>query len=337
MQANVLTASRRHRTAPGRVARLLAGTAMAVALAGCHNPSQAAGPATTTPTSPAARPGADPAGLLARLVVAEEGSDDDDNRAEWGDGWTNHPGHCNTRELVLLNQSAGKAHKGRGCAPICPTHDRHGQELPPCWISPYDGRPTHNPGELQIDHRVAIAEVARSPVVGTGPAGEAAVSAAQAWTPDQKHALYEDQQNLVAVTGVVNQAKGDLDPGEWKPGDQAAWCSFATEYATTKIRYALSVDTTERTGLQQMFATCPTAASSPGAPPEPTRPAESPIPAVLGPAARGRAGAPRSAYHRARRRPARRCGLLAAPTVHPATVGAACGAIPTTSTERPTP
>ena len=183
------------------------------------------------------------------LVVAEEDAGAHYDRAEWGEGWASHGHGCDTRELVLLGSADG-AVRGEDCRPSCPA------AAAPCWTSPYDGRPSDDARELQIDHRVALGEVSRSRVVDAD--GKVGGGAGRVWTRAQKHAYYEDQANLVAATAAVNSAKGDLDAADWKPAIRSAWGDYATAYVQTKLGWHLTVNAAERDGLAQMLATCRT-------------------------------------------------------------------------------
>lgn len=206
--------------------------------------------ATDADPAPAGAGGSGPVNggqLLAQLVVAEEDDGARYKRAEWGEDWANHGGGCDTRELVLL-ASADGAVRGEGCRPSCPA------TATPCWTSPYDGGRTDDPGDLEIDHRVALSEVSRSRVVDAH--GKVGGGAGRVWTPEQKHSYYEDRANLVAATAAVNSGKGDLDAGDWKPGIESAWCDYATAYVQTKVKWHLTVNAGERDGLAQMLATC---------------------------------------------------------------------------------
>lgn len=224
--------------------RLAAGlVATVLALTACK-PVDLGAPASAPPAKP---PPANAAALLKQLVVAEEDTGAHYNRDEWGEDWAEHADGCSTRELVLLAQSR-TAERGRGCAPNCPTGGA-------CWVSPYDGRPTSDAGELEIDHRVALGEVSRSRVIAQG--GKPDLGAGRRWTVEQKRAFYEDRTNLVAVTSSVNQSKSDHDAGAWKPTTEKTWCDFATRYAQTKVKYRLTVDRAEHAGLTQMLGTCP--------------------------------------------------------------------------------
>jgi hypothetical protein len=207
--------------------------------------------ACATPAGGNAAPPADPSAtgiaLLDQLYVALE---DPNPRysaelrdTEWGDGWDARGHDCDTRDLVLIQQAVAEVQTGPRCRVVCVAET-------PCWVSPYDGRPTSDPTELQIDHLVPVAEAAASPVAGSGPA-------ADAWTPDWKHTFYEDLANLVAVTGSVNSQKSDGDPAEWRPPNRAYWCDYATAYVTVKAYHELSVDRAELDALRSMLGSCP--------------------------------------------------------------------------------
>lgn len=185
---------------------------------------------TTTPTVAAPAPG-----LLAVLPVTPEDTTAAYDRDEWGD-WAAHGRGCDTRELVLTDRATAPTVAGKACRPLCPATG------PACWLSPYDGKPLRDPARVHIDHRVPLAEAARS-----GAAG---------WTAEQRETFYNDPANLVAASASSNTSKGDDDPGRWRPADQTVWCGYATAYVTTKDTYSLSVDPAERDALAAMLATC---------------------------------------------------------------------------------
>jgi uncharacterized protein DUF1524 len=193
--------------------------------------------------------------LLNQLYIAPEDPNapysDEIRDAEWGEGWDSRGRGCDTRDVVLESQNRGEIRTRAGCQAECVSEA-------PCWTSPYDDVPTHDARDLEIDHIVPVGEAARSPVVGSGPAGEAAVPAAIAWSPAEKHKFYEDTKNLIAVTESVNQAKSDGDPAEWRPENRAYWCEYATVYTAAKVRHGLSADEAERDALRELFGECPT-------------------------------------------------------------------------------
>jgi hypothetical protein len=232
-----------NRLAAGLFAAILALTACKPIDLTTPSPS---GPAKPPPAAPAKPPPANAAALLKKLPVAEEDTGAHYDRDEWGGDWAERGDGCSTREVVLLAQAKG-AQRGPGCAPRCPTAQ-------PCWVSPYDGRPTADAGDLEIDHRVPLKEAAQSRVVAGGKPG---LGATRVWTAAQKESYYQDQANLVAVTSSVNQSKSDGDPAQWKPADKKSWCDYATRYVQTKLKYRLTADKAEHAALVQMLATCP--------------------------------------------------------------------------------
>ncbi len=156
-------------------------------------------------------------------------------RAAFGGDWDYDPATgCNTRELVLIDESVFEPEVDDRCRT---TLGR--------WRSLYDGVTTDDPADLQIDHFVPLADAWRS--------------GADAWTPDQRRAFANDRTSpdtLVAVTGSTNQSKGDSTPDEWLPPDEGAWCTYAEMWVEVKAAWRLSVTAPERARLVELLATC---------------------------------------------------------------------------------
>lgn len=137
---------------------------------------------------------------------------------------------------MLFDQGNG-VERGKGCSPVCPD-----TAATPCWVSPYDGLRTRDDHDLQIDHVVPVKEAQRS--------------GARAWTAAQRGTYYNDPANLVAASIHANEAKGDNDPGRWRPPLHADWCAYATTWIATKTRYHLTIDAREHDALADMLNTC---------------------------------------------------------------------------------
>lgn len=174
------------------------------------------------------------AGLLARLTVAAEqrAGYDRDLFEHWidadGDG-------CNTRYEVLLEEAVTVPAVGEGCALSGGT-----------WFSLYDGRSFNDPGNLDIDHVVALAE--------------AWDSGAFAWSAEARRAYANDLDApfaLIAVSAGSNRSKSDLDPADWLPPSAAARCPFLGAWIAVKVRWDLAVDPRERAALDSLVADCP--------------------------------------------------------------------------------
>lgn len=143
---------------------------------------------------------------------------------------------CSTRVEVLLTEADDPATLTGDCRVV------GGR-----WYSYYDGRSWTDPGRLDIDHMVPLAE--------------AWDSGARSWTPESREHFANDlgdRRSLVAVTGSVNRSKADQDPGSWMP--QRARCRYLREWVAVKHRWALSVDEAEMAALTTLAAGCPDAA-----------------------------------------------------------------------------
>src|SRR5690606_146491 len=83
------------------------------------------------------------------------------------------------------------------------------------WYSPYDGQTLTDPGDLDIDHVVPLANAWR-----TGAA---------AWDDERRADFANDLERpqLVAVSATSNRAKCDQDPSQWMPPQRDYWCQYA--------------------------------------------------------------------------------------------------------------
>jgi hypothetical protein len=172
--------------------------------------------------------------LLDTLVVRDEGSDSGYRRDEFGDGWRVDEHGCDTRELVLAQESKAPITRRADCSVV------EGR-----WLSLYDGDTTRDPADLQIDHMVPLAE--------------AWESGASAWPADRREDYANDMRRhgaLIAVTAQMNESKSDRDPAEWMPPDQGSWCRYANAWVVEKHDWHLTIDRAEQRKLHDVLATC---------------------------------------------------------------------------------
>jgi len=111
------------------------------------------------------------------------------------------------------------------------------------WFSYYDRVSWTDSGRIDIDHMVPLAE--------------AWDSGARNWTAAQRESYANDlgdYRSLVGVTDMVNQAKGDKDPAEWLPTYDK--CRYLREFVAVKIRWRLTVNSGEKTAMQNLAAGC---------------------------------------------------------------------------------
>ena len=113
------------------------------------------------------------------------------------------------------------------------------------WFAAFTGSYAKDPGSLDIDHFVPLANAHES---GGG-----------AWSSANKRDYYNDlsdPQHLIAVTASANRSKGSRGPDEWKPPDENYWCQYAHSWAEIKARWSLTVTGNEFAALQTMLGTC---------------------------------------------------------------------------------
>lgn len=107
------------------------------------------------------------------------------------------------------------------------------------WFSYYDRVSWTDPGRIDIDHMVPLAE--------------AWDSGARDWTTEVRRAYANDLDafySLVGVTDSVNQSKGDQDPSTWMPTYDK--CRYLRDWVSVKHRWRLTVDATEKSRLQSL-------------------------------------------------------------------------------------
>lgn len=139
---------------------------------------------------------------------------------------------CSTRNEVLISEADDPVSVGSSCA-------LSGGR----WYSYYDAVSQTSAGDLDIDHMVPLAE--------------AWDSGASSWTAAEREAYANDlgdERSLIAVTAGENRSKGDQDVAEWLPGSDQ--CRYLREFVAVKTRWALSVDSAEKSAMSSLAAGC---------------------------------------------------------------------------------
>ena len=201
-------------------------------------PTTTGPPTTTTPptTTVAAVTGDWIADLLADLQVSDTTPQADYDRDDWGSGWSDDDSDCiNTRHEVLILESLLQAEMGSsGCKVI------GGQ-----WFAAFTGTYVYDPGSLDIDHFVPLAN--------------AHASGGWAWSSADNRDYYNAltaPQHLIAVTASANRSKGSRGPDQWKPPDSSYWCQYAYSWADIKARWGLTATSSETNALRTMLEGC---------------------------------------------------------------------------------
>ncbi len=204
-------------------------TAAITAVAATAAWSLSAGPAFAYPPTP---PSASTAATqLASLTVKTEGSTSGYSR-DLFPHWINQSGSCDTREQVLKRDGTGV------------TVDSSCQPTAGRWYSVYDATYVETSSGVDIDHIVPLAEAWKS--------------GANAWTTARRQQFANDLSiaQLIAVSASSNRSKGDQDPSEWQPTNSSVHCIYAREWIWVKYTYSLSLQSAEKTALQQMLSAC---------------------------------------------------------------------------------
>ncbi|KAH3760724.1 HNH endonuclease [Pelomyxa schiedti] len=146
--------------------------------------------------------------------------------------WIKIDGTCDTRETVMKRDGKNVV-TDSACAATSGS-----------WYSEYDGETWTLASDLDIDHVVPLAE--------------AWDSGADTWTTAQRQNFANDltRPQLIAVTDNVNQSKGDQDPATWWPPRTSYKCTYARAWVQVKYYYGLSVDSAEKTALNNQLAGC---------------------------------------------------------------------------------
>ncbi len=185
--------------------------------------------------------------LLAVLQVNNDSAPVSYDRDDWGSGWSDADGDCmSARHEVLKAESVDSTQVSwSGCTV---TGGR--------WYGAFTGTWVTNPSSLDIDHFVPLAN--------------AHDSGGWAWSSATKRNYYNDLSDathLIAVTASANRSKGSRGPESWKPSDTSYWCVYAHTWTNIKIRWELTVTTSELAALTSMLNTCHTEPSSTWTPP----------------------------------------------------------------------
>ena len=113
------------------------------------------------------------------------------------------------------------------------------------WVGPYTGTAVSDPGELDVDHMVPLANAHRS--------------GGWSWDRDRKadyanSLAYAD--HLIATTRSANRSKGSKGPEDWRPPDEGYLCDYAIDWVTIKSEWGLTATAREAEALREMLGMC---------------------------------------------------------------------------------
>lgn len=180
---------------------------------------------TTAPPMTTAPDGEGPLALdvLATIVVANEQRNDEYDRRAFPENVTLDSDGCTARALVLQRDSQMPAEVERPCRVVAGV-----------WWSSYDGLVITEPGELDLEHVVAL--------------HEAWGSGAWRWDTTTRARFandLDDDRTLRVVTASSNRSKGNKDPSQWLPEHEESVCGFLADWIAIKARWQLTMDQSE--------------------------------------------------------------------------------------------
>ena len=158
------------------------------------------------------------------------------DRDEWSH-WADEDGDCqNARQEALIAESA---------TPVKYTNEDRCRVASGSWEGPFTGEFFTDPGSLDVDHMVPLANAHRS--------------GGWAWSENRKREYANDltyEGHLIAVQASANRAKGSKGPEDWRPPERGYWCQYAVDWITIKNAWELTATESEAAALGDMLDTC---------------------------------------------------------------------------------
>jgi hypothetical protein len=144
------------------------------------------------------------------------------SRMQFTDGWNGLPKSCmDVRDVVLKRDAVVPAVFDKKCKIT------KGQ-----WLDPYTNAKFTNSALLDIDHIV--------------PLKFAWDHGADKWTYEQRNALANDPENLLAVAQSANRAKGESSPLHWMPANKNYWLTYLDKWDRIIAKYKIPVNQSEK-------------------------------------------------------------------------------------------
>ena len=197
-------------------------------------------PATATPTvvPVAPAPASDSPSGLSVTIASIPGDLPAYDRGDWRH-WTDEDGDCqDARQEVLVAEAV---------VVVTYTDARQCRVASGLWAGLFTGQQFDDPGSLDVDHMVPLANAHRS--------------GAWAWDGAKKRRYANDLSyagHLIAVQASANRSKGSDGPEEWKPPNRGYWCQYAIDWVVIKDTWELTATEAEAGALSTMLATCAT-------------------------------------------------------------------------------
>lgn len=197
------------------------------------------------PTAPRSTGTAETIALLDTLPVKGRAPKTGYSRDQFGPAWTDDvdirfgSNSCDTRNDILKRDLTNIVFKdGANCTVQSGTLVN----------DPYTGqtiefmRGKDSSSAIQIEHIVALSDSWQK--------------GAQQLSERERRNFGNDPDNLIAVDGPANMAKGDSDAATWLPDNKAYRCTYVTKQVEVKAKYRLWVTQAEKDAIERVLDTC---------------------------------------------------------------------------------
>jgi hypothetical protein len=158
------------------------------------------------------------------------------NRRDWRH-WIDEDRDCqDARQETLIAESR---------IPVSYTDEKQCRVLAGEWLDPYTNKVFTDPGDLDVDHMVALRD--------------AHYSGGYAWDAGFKKLYANDLNNpdhLVAVSASANRSKGSRGPDEWLPPYAPYRCAYIEAWVGVKENWELTMEEGEAAAIGVMRAVC---------------------------------------------------------------------------------
>jgi Protein of unknown function (DUF1524) len=177
---------------------------------------------------------------LLGVTVTAQVHRSDYSRAGFGKGWPQDAANCDIRDDILDRDLVDKTFvTTKRCPDAVATGTLH---------DPYTGttiaftRGETTGAAVQIDHIV--------------PLSYAWDMGAWAWSPQKRATFYADPEELIAVSGPANDAKGDSPPSRWMPPNASFDCVYVGRFMKVLSDYTLPIDPASADVVRRVMAGC---------------------------------------------------------------------------------
>ena len=148
--------------------------------------------------------------------------------------WIDADGDCqDTRVEVLIAENLGT---------ITYSTSNSCKIITGSWYDPFSDSTLTTASRLDVDHMV--------------PLKEAHESGGYLWTSTKKKEYANDlssPETLIAVSGSINRSKGSRDPAEWLPPNTNYQKTYASNWASIKVKWGLTADENEINALKSLL------------------------------------------------------------------------------------